>query len=147
MLLAVSLFGAEVDFSGTWNLVVPKSEFGGAKPPLAQEMVVHQKGDGIAVHATLTTDAGAAVSDYRLNATGKSVQNAIRGNNVTSIATWRGPSLYIRSSTSVQGNDVKMVDQWQLDDNGKRLTIYRSASTPQGDVEQKFVYAKYAAKP
>ena len=42
---------------------------------------------------------------------------------------------------------VKTVDQWQLEEGGRVLTIYRTATTPKGDSEQRFVYVNTLAKP
>jgi len=48
--------------------------------------------------------------------------------------------LQVKARTLVQGTEIKTVDQWQLDEGGRVLTIYRTATTPKGDVEQRFVY-------
>jgi hypothetical protein len=42
---------------------------------------------------------------------------------------------------------VKTVDQWQLEDGGRVLTVYRTATTPNGEIEQRYVYEKTLAKP
>jgi hypothetical protein len=55
--------------------------------------------------------------------------------------------LHVKAKASVQGADVKTVDQWQLEDGGRVLTVYRTATTPNGEIEQRYVYEKTLAKP
>ncbi len=136
-----------VDFSGTWSLSVAKSDFGRANPPQALAMTVKQSPAQLTVESTLTDARGASTSNYTLDLSGKEAENVMRGNKVLSVSSWRGATLHVKAKTSVQGTEIKTVDQWQLDDTGRLLTIYRTASTPQGDIEQRFVYEKHLVKP
>lgn len=135
-----------VDFSGSWVLAVGKSEFGRANPPQALSMVVRQSEKQLAVESTLVDGRGPTTSSYTLDLTGKEAENVMRGNKVLSVSTWRGPMLHVKAKASVQGADVKTVDQWQLEDGGRVLTVYRTATTPNGEVEQRYVYEKALAK-
>jgi hypothetical protein len=140
--LACALSLAASDFTGAWQLLVAQSDFGRANPPKSQRVVVKQNGDQIQVHSTLVDARGSFDSEYSLDASGKPVDNTIRGARVSSTASWRGGVLHVKSKTSMQNTEIKSVDQWQLDGNGKRLVIYRTATTSQGDVEQRYVYEK-----
>ena len=55
--------------------------------------------------------------------------------------------LHVRAKTLVQDAEIKIVDQWQLEEGGRVLTIYRTATTPKGDSEQRFVYVNTLPKP
>ena len=136
-----------VDFSGSWVLAVAKSEFGRANPPQALSMVVRQSEKQLMVESTLVDGRGATTSSSALDLTGKEAENVMRGNKVVSVSTWRGPMLHVKAKASVQGAEIKTVDQWQLEDGGRVLTVYRTAITPNGEIEQRYVYEKALAKP
>jgi len=129
-----------VDFSGSWALDVGKSNFGGANPPQSLTMTVRQKNAQLDVESSLTDARGSSTSKYTLDLSGKEAENVMRGNKVVSTSAWRGPMLQVKAKTLVQGTEIKTVDQWQLDEGGRVLTIYRTATTLKGDVEQRFVY-------
>ena len=136
-----------VDFSGAWMLALGKSDFGKANPPQALSMVVKQSGNQLAVESTLVDGRGATTSSYTLDLSGKEAENVMRGNKVLSVTTWRGSMLNVKAKAQVQGADIKTLDQWQLEDGGRTLTIYRTATTPNGEIEQRYVYEKALAKP
>lgn len=146
LFLACAAALAAADFSGSWSLDLPKSDFGRANPPQALSMTVRQTAAALAVESTLTDARGASTSRYTLDLTGKEAKNLMRGNEVVSTSSWRGETLHVKARTSVQGTEIKTVDQWQLDPAGRTLTVYRTASTPQGDIEQRFVYVKTVEK-
>lgn len=135
-----------VDFSGTWKLVLGKSDFGKANAPQSQEITVRQTGDILAVHSALTDHRGETKSSYAIDATGKDVENVIRGNRVVSHAGWFGGVLVVKSETEVQNLSIKTSDEWSLGADGKTLTIARVAKSPQGELQQRFVYEKALAK-
>lgn len=136
-----------VDFSGSWTLALGKSDFGRANPPQAQSMVVRQTDRQLAVESTLVDGRGATTSSYTLDLSGKEAENVIRGNKVVSVSTWRGPVLNVKAKASVQGAEIKTVDQWQLEEGGRVLTLYRTATTPNGEIEQRYVYEKALGRP
>ncbi|MFN0101051.1 MAG: hypothetical protein ACKV2U_03055 [Bryobacteraceae bacterium] len=136
-----------IDFSGSWEVVVGKSDFGRAKPPQSLSMTVRQNDARLAVESRLIDARGPSTSTYTLDLSGKEAANVIRGNKIASISSWRGRTLHVKAKTVVQGKEVKTVDQWQLDESGRTLTVYRTATTPDGDIEQRFVYEKHLAKP
>jgi hypothetical protein len=146
----IFLWGAAlqaVDFSGSWALVPAKSSFGGANPPQSLTMTVRQKDSQLAVESTLVDARGTSTSTYTLDLSGKDAENTMRGNKVVSTSSWRGATLHVKAKTLVQGTEIKTVDQWQMEESGKMLTIYRTATTPKGDIEQRFVYEKALVKP
>ncbi|HEU0124389.1 MAG TPA: hypothetical protein VFQ91_27920 [Bryobacteraceae bacterium] len=135
------------DFSGTWALVLEKSDFGRANPPKSMTMTVRQSPSQLAVSSTLVDARGESQSQYTLDLTGKETENTVRGNRSVSVTSWRGPALHIKAKTTVQGMEIKTVDEWQLDSGGRILTIFRTAVTPNGEIEQRYVYEKSLAKP
>jgi len=136
-----------VDFSGNWTLSAAKSDFGRANAPQSLSMAVKQSGTQLAVESKLVDSRGASTSAYTLDLTGKEAENTMRGSRVLSVSTWRGNMLHVKAKTQIQGTEIKTVDQWQLDEGGRVLTIYRTATTPNGEVEQRFVYEKHLDRP
>lgn len=143
-ILYIPCFAA--DFSGTWKLLPAKSDFGKATSPQGQEITVRQTGDILAVHSALTDHRGETKSSYAIDATGKDVENVIRGNRVVSHAGWIGGILIVKSQTEVQNVSIRTSDEWELAADGKTLTIARVAQSPQGELRQRFVYEKALAK-
>lgn len=139
-ILATSAFAA--DLTGSWKLVVSESDFGKVNPPQSQMVVVRQDGEMLEIRSALTDHRGTLTSQYRLDASGKEVRNEIRGSQSHSTASWRGDCLNVRTRTSIQSVEIKSADQWCVSAGGRKMTIYRTATTPQGDLEQKFVYEK-----
>jgi hypothetical protein len=142
VLAAITALAYAADLSGRWHLLPAESDFGKVNPPQSQTVDVSQSGDRLDISSTLTDHRGPLTSKYSLDASGKQVQNEIRGAKSVSTASWRGGCLHVRTSTSLQDVEIKSTDQWCLSAENRKLTIYRSASTPQGDLEQKFVYRK-----
>ena len=137
---------AGADFSGSWTLAVAKSDFGSGTPPQSLTMKVRQDKTRLAVESTLLDGRGVSTSGFTLDLTGKEAENTIRGNRAISVSAWRGPALHVKAKTTVQGAEIKTVDQWQLDEGGRVLTIYRTAITPNGEIEQRYVYEKHLTK-
>ena len=135
-----------VDFSGSWAMVVARSNFAGSHPPQSLTMTVRQTAAQLVVQSTLVDARGSSTNSYTLDLSGKEAGNTIRGNKVVSTSAWRGPMLHVKAKTLVQGTEIKTVDQWQLEEGGRVLTIYRTATTPNGDSEQRFVYVNTLAK-
>ena len=135
-----------VDFSGSWAMVVARSNFAGSHPPQSLAMTVRQTAAQLVVQSTLVDARGSSTNSYTLDLSGKEAGNTIRGNKVVSTSAWRGPMLHVKAKTLVQGTEIKTVDQWQLEEGGRVLTIYRTATTPNGDSEQRFVYVNTLAK-
>lgn len=144
LFLAIPCLAA--DLSGTWNLAVARSDFGRANAPQGQQVTVRQTGDILNVHSVLTDHRGETKSSYAIDASGNEVENVIRGNRVSSIAAWKGPSLQVKSETAIQNVTIRTIDEWLLSTDGKTLTIQRTASSPQGELRQTFVYEKALAK-
>lgn len=142
---AVPIPGA--DFSGTWTLAVAKSDFGRGNPPQSLTMRVRQGRSELEVESTLVDARGASTSSYTLDLSGKERENVIRGNRALSVTSWRGAVLHVKAKTTVQNAEIKTVDQWQTDEAGRVLTIYRTATTPNGEVEQRYVYEKDLSRP
>jgi hypothetical protein len=61
---------------------------------------------------------------------------------VKSKAKWEGAKLVIESTREIQGFALTTKEERTLSADGKEMTIQITASTPQGDINNKQVYTK-----
>ncbi|MFN7933655.1 MAG: hypothetical protein U0R19_10025 [Bryobacteraceae bacterium] len=140
-LLLVTPAMAKTDFSGTWKIVLDKSDFGPMPPPEKVEQVIAQKDSDLKVNMTQVSQNGEV--KFELNySTEKETTNTFRNAPMKSTAKWDGDKLVIVSKLEFQGNEIVIQDTWALSDEGKTLTMDRKLNTPQGDLEMRHVFAK-----
>ncbi len=130
------------DFSGTWTLDASKSDApmgrggrgGGAPGPIT----ISQDAN------TLTQKRGEQTLVYKLD--GSESSNDVQGRGgvqtVKSKAHWEGPKLIIESTREIQGFALTTKEERSLSADGKELTVQTTASTPQGDINNKQVFTK-----
>jgi hypothetical protein len=131
---------AKPDFTGTWTLDAAKSDApgrggrGGAQGPIT----VTQDAN------TLTQKRGEQTLVYKLD--GSESSNEVQGRGgvqtVKSKAKWEGAKLVIESTREIQGFALTTKEERTLSADGKEMTIQITASTPQGDINNKQVYTK-----
>lgn len=140
-LLAVTPAMAKSDFSGTWKIVLDKSDFGPMPPPEKVEQIVEHKENDLKVNVTQVGQQGELKMELNYS-TEKETTNTFRNTPMKSTAKWDGDKLVVVSKLEFQGNEVVIQDTWSLADEGKTLTLDRKLNTPQGDLEMKHVFAK-----
>lgn len=140
-LLAVTPAMAKTDFSGTWKIVLDKSDFGPMPPPEKVEQIVEHKENDLKVNVTQVGQQGEVKMELNYS-TEKETTNTFRNTPMKSTAKWDGDKLVVVSKLEFQGNEVVIQDTWSLADEGKTLTLDRKLNTPQGDLEMKHVFAK-----
>lgn len=130
------------DFSGTWTLDTSKSDApmgrggrgGGAQGP----MTITQDAN------TLTQKRGEQMLVYKLD--GSESSNEVQGRGglqtVKAKAHWEGSKLIVESTREVQGFSLTTKEERSLSTDGKEMTIQTTASTPQGDINNKQVFTK-----
>lgn len=137
---------AKPDFSGKWNLDLPKSDFGPAPPPDSIVTVIEHKEPNLKVTTTQTGQQTVVTNERNLTTDGKENRNKMRAmgadQDVLSTTTWSGKKLATALKLEVQGAVIDISDSWELSDDGKVLTVARVIKTPQGDVPQKLVFNK-----
>src|SRR5215475_5892297 len=115
---------AKPNFSGSWKMVVDKSDFGPMPPPEKYESVVDHSDPDMKVK---TAQSGAQ-GDFELEfkySTEKETTNELRGNASKSTAKWDGDALVIETKLDFQGNEIKFTERWTLSEEGKTVTIAR----------------------
>jgi len=143
---SISAQGAKPNFSGTWNLDLPKSDFGPSPPPTSIVLVVVHKDPAVKVSSTQKSDQGTILNERNLTTDGKPNPNKIRSvdgeQDVTSTSKWVANKLVTSYQIQMQGMALDLIDTWELSADGKVLTIVRDVKTPQGDFSLKTVYNK-----
>lgn len=140
-LLAVTPAMAKTDFSGTWKIVLDKSDFGPMPPPEKVEQIVEHKENDLKVNMTQVGQQGEIKLELNYS-TEKETTNTFRNAPMKSTAKWDGDKLVVVSKIEFQGNEIVIQDTWSLADEGKTLVMDRKLNTPQGDLEMKQVFSK-----
>ncbi|MBZ5513172.1 MAG: hypothetical protein LAN70_18650 [Acidobacteriia bacterium] len=134
---------AKPNLTGTWNVDLEKSNFGGLEVPQAARYLIRHLGakvemqyeqDGHITRVDVTPDGEEHVLE-----TGPDTENLAR-------VYWSGAVLVfegrIRPMASSNAPPVKWTSRWSLSPDKKVLTIDRHIATEQGSVDQKVVFEK-----
>lgn len=147
-LLAVSTWAQDTkpDLSGTWNLDVAKSDFGGAPAPDSIVHVIEHKDPNLKITSTQKSQQGELTNTRNLTTDGKENINKMRTmageQDVKSTSRWNGMKLANALKLDIQGSPIDINEAWELSDGGKVLSIARDIATPQGDFHQRYVFNK-----
>ena len=166
LLLAATVFAADVDFSGTWKFDKDKSEIpefggrggdpggagrpggpegrGGMTPP---DMVITQKKNIVTVERTMIGRNGEErKTETKYDLTGKVTKAKRRRGTTEHVAKMKEDVLHIESVRIFErdGMETEMVTKstWTLVDDGKGLLIESVTETPMGERKMKTYYSK-----
>lgn len=148
LLLAASTWAQDTkpDLSGTWNLDVAKSDFGGAPAPDSIVHAIEHKDPNLKITSTQKNQQGELTNTRNLTTDGKENINRMRTmageQDVKSTSTWNGKTLANAFKLDIQGNAIDINEAWELSDGGKVLSIARDIKTPQGDFHQRYIFNK-----
>ena len=140
--LAVVAADQKPNFSGSWKLIVSKSDFGASPPPQAMLTRIGHKEPEILVRSKVTGPQGEYNSEYRYATNGRENINTVRGSEIKSRVNWEGSTLKVVAHAINAGAQVEFADEWILSPDRKTLTMTRTISAPQGRVQQRYVYEK-----
>lgn len=131
------------NFSGTWELVASKSDFGKIPPPAKLTDVIEHKGPKIGVKSTVVLQGKEYSSEMNYTTDGAlNVNFESGGTRIKSRSRWAAGVLVTEAEVDAEKVTAKFTERWQLADGGKTLRNERVLATKQGDVVQKLVYAK-----
>lgn len=132
------------NFSGTWNLDVAKTDFGGAPAPDSIVHVIEHKEANLKITSTQKSQQGELTNTRNLTTDGKENINKMRTmageQEVKSTSTWIGRKLANALKLDIQGSPIEINEVWELSDDGKGLAVVRDIKTGQGEFHQKYVY-------
>lgn len=144
---------APANFAGTWVLDKAKSEgLQGAMATAEVTYVVTQNDKQLSYESKTVVDGQARPTQtLAFNLDGSETTAELTGRmtgKATRKAKWMsdGKILELGDSRDVtfQGNafQVKVVDHWELADEGKTLKVHRTTESPQGSQQVKLTFAK-----
>lgn len=136
--------GSHPDLSGTWNLDIPKSNFGQGQPPASEVETITESGDSVKI---VDAQKGGMMGDVNTTETfttdGQPSSWSGMGNSkVTGTASWEGDKLVVNAKTSFQGSPVTIKETYSLSPDGKTLTHVLHAQTGMGNFDSTSVYDK-----
>ena len=130
--LAAQSTGRHPDFTGVWVLDLARSESSSFNPKAAT-FTVMQHGDSLVVDretASITGDMVKTHSVYGID--GKPWTNILRlvgqETTATSVLSWSGDSLVIRTTSTPGDKELLQVDAWTLSPDGRTMRMKRSAT-------------------
>jgi len=134
--------GPKPNFSGTWKLDVSKSDFGVLPPDNSRTYVIDHSDPVLKI--AVSVDGAQGKQDFTMNFTtdGKEATNNAGGLELKSILTWESSTLVDNTKLKYQDQDVTVKEIWLLSDDGKTLTQNAHYTSPMGEMDTKFVYAK-----
>jgi hypothetical protein len=134
------------NFTGTWTLDAPKSDFGMMPPPESIVMVIDHNEPGLKVAVTQKGPQGEASNTSTYTTDGKDNVNKMRGpageQDITSTTKWNGKALETKRVLEAQGMSIGIDESMELAADSRVLTMTRVIKTPQGDFTQKAVFNK-----
>jgi hypothetical protein len=141
---------AHPDFSGTWQLVRSKSDFGAfSDRPLARAdstLVVEHKDPELKIKRTLSLDGREEVKEfaYYTDGRGETNQATISVGEVTSKTQWVGDRVVAEARIERRGQSgpyrLDVTQKWQVSSDGKGLVNTTTISNEMGAEQLKLVY-------
>jgi hypothetical protein len=131
------------NFTGRWRMIKDQSDFGKFTVPNIVTRAVDHHDPTLNVHTVQTTGKNTTTSDVSYFTDGKESSNIMSGRDATSKAFWDGPVLMIRTETKdSKGENIEIVDRWDLSSGGRILTITSHVAGPDGGADLKLVCQK-----
>jgi hypothetical protein len=141
ILLTLPLLAAP-NLSGDWKMNASKSDFGPMPAPTSMSMKVTHEDPKLKVESKQSGDQG----DFELTANyttdGKECENKFMDSPMKSVVKWEGETLVISTKGSFGGNEVSIVDKWQMSADGKVLTRNQHFASSMGELDMKVVMEK-----
>ena len=130
------------NFSGAWELVLDKSNFGPMPPPKKSTDVITHREPKIKMKSTMVIPQGEFSEEFNYTTDGAENTNVSQGTTMRSHSRWEQGMLITEFDLYVKGTPTHFIERWRLADGGKTLINERTFVTPRGDRLQRLVYAK-----
>jgi hypothetical protein len=140
LLLSVSIFAADPDYSGVWKLNASRSDVRNLPEPAAETLRIEHR--GVRIHCTaVPVDGGAPVSwDYTTDQT--DAKYKIGDTFRRTQSKWEGNALLVNTLVNSRDHSYTVMDRWKMSKDGKTLTIRRQVGSLYGENEALLVYEK-----
>lgn len=132
------------DFSGKWVLD-PKS-VEGPMAPTGLTLTATQDAKTLKTESVATTQYGEQKSALVVNLDGSPSKNTVDTPNgsieLNSIGSWDGSTLVVKTTATVNGEQLQQTDHWSLEAGGKTLHLQRDIAFSGQNLTLKMVLAK-----
>jgi hypothetical protein len=138
---------APADLSGTWVMDAAKSDQV-PTTPAKMSYVVRQKGTSFIVDRDITDASGQNTSTLTYGIDGKSWKNQFKSSvgpvDLSSVLAWEGSTLVIKTTLTVQGQEVHQTDRWTPSPDATTLTILRTIEVGGQEMKSKLILNRAA---
>lgn len=132
------VFAAKPNFSGEWKVDAAKSDFGDMPAPSSLSMEVDHADPKLVVKQFQSGGPmGEMTAELTYSTDGGETKNKVKGNELTSTASWAGNSLKL---TTKMAGGITVVETWKL--SGRSLDVLREISSAQGSSTMKLAFTK-----
>ena len=149
LLLAGCLFAQgnqRPNFSGVWQMVKDKSDFGIVRMPDRVVRTIDHQGVTINLHTEQTVDGKSRSSDVVYYTDGRDASNVVNGHEAMNHCYWDGGTLVIRTVATAKGETALTEERWTLEPDGKTLTMTSHWKRAQAEADFKMVLERVGAK-
>lgn len=149
LLLAGCLFAEssqKPNFSGVWQMVKEKSDFGTVRIPDRVMRTIDHHGVTINLHTEQTIDGKSRSTDVVYYTDGRDAVNDVNGHEATNHCFWDGETLVIRTTATSKGESSITEERWTLEKDGKTLTMTSHVKSRRFEGDFKMVLEKAGAK-
>src|SRR5436305_12021466 len=136
---------AHPDFSGTWLMDTTRT----AKTDpsiISLTLRVNEHGDTMTVVSEFTTPAGSTTTNATYGFDGRPWKNVVVQRGIetirSSVVTWEGKTLVIKTTFELQGQTLAETERWTLDATGKTMTKERVAEYAGRAIPQTVVFVR-----
>jgi hypothetical protein len=133
---------AKPNFSGDWKLNVDKSDFGPMPPPTTMTLKIDHADPSLKVATAAATAQGEMNYDAKYTTDGKESTNSMGPMEAKSTMIWDGDDLAVTTKLDAGGTEIAVKGKWALSADGKTITQTAHVTSPQGEIDMKYVFDK-----
>jgi hypothetical protein len=131
------------DFSGTWQLDLARSDFGGGGGPDRRTDTITQTASTLTVKRAITLPDGERSLVTEIDLNGRETVQKVPTGDLKVKARWDGATLVVVGHGSAPGGgDTTITDVWQLSADRRTLTMRRKIESPDAAFDQVLVFTR-----
>jgi hypothetical protein len=131
---------AKPNFSGTWKVIIARSDFGAVPAPASMISKIDHQDPALKISTVTTGSQGERSYDLTFTTGGAETSNTAGNMVYKTTCRWEDGAL-LMDSRADEG-DLIGKDKWTLSEDGKTLTLLRVWSGSQGETTQRLVHEK-----
>jgi len=123
------------DFSGSWMLDAPKSNFGPLPVPSKYERVIAHSGPTIHVTTHQATGSSEQAVETNFRTDGEFIENHYKTGVARVSGRWDADRLEVETRRDLQGKPLTSIEIWSLSPDRRILTVKNHIETPNGPLD------------